>query len=79
MEVENADTHSWMAYIQFHNFHFPQRHMVTQVRFRAVMAFRDEVPPVLLAVQPVFSTSSMSADTLLYHFAMEDNRPNDFS
>jgi len=46
--VENAYTHTWMAYHLFHNFGFPQRHLVARV------AFREEVPPGLEEVRRFF-------------------------
>jgi hypothetical protein len=61
-----------MAYLLFHNFRFPQRHLVAQVAFRA------EVPPVLEEVRRFLCASSGSADSLLYHFGMEGSRPYDF-
>jgi len=54
--VEYAYIHTWMAYLLFHNFCFPQRHLVAPVAFRA------EVPPFLCS-------SSGSLDSLLYHLA----------
>jgi hypothetical protein len=75
--MENAYTHSWMAYLLFHNFRFPQHDLVVQVAFRAVMAFQAEVPPGLVEVWRFLSASSMSADSLLYHFGMEGSRPYD--
>jgi hypothetical protein len=67
-----------MAYLLFHNFRFPQHHLVAQVVFREVMAFRAEVPPGLMVVRRFLSASSVSADSLLYHFGMEGSRPYDF-
>jgi hypothetical protein len=49
-----------------------------QVAFRAVMAFRAEVLPVLVDVRRLLCASSVSADALLYHFGMEGSRPYDF-
>jgi hypothetical protein len=37
-----------MAYLLFHNFRFPQHDLMAQVAFQVVMAFRAEVPPVLV-------------------------------
>jgi hypothetical protein len=51
---------------------------VAQVAFRVEMAFQAEVPPVLVEVRRFLCTSSMSADSLLYHFGMEGSRPYDF-
>jgi len=72
LEVENAYIHTWMAYLLFHNFRFPQRHLVAQVAFRA------EVPPVVEEVRWFRCASSGSPDSLLYHFGMEGSRPYDF-
>jgi len=72
LEVENAYTHTLMAYLLFHKFHFPQRQLGAQ------MAFRAEVPPVLEEVRRFLCASSGSPDSLLYHFGMEGSWPNDF-
>jgi hypothetical protein len=61
-----------MAYLLFHLFRFPQRHLVTQVAFRA------EVPPVLEERWWFLCASSGSPDSLLYHFGMEGSWPSDF-
>jgi hypothetical protein len=70
--VENAYTHTWMAYLLFHNFRCSQRHLVAQVAFRA------EVPPVLKEARRFLFTFSGSPDSLLCHFGMEGSRPYDF-
>jgi hypothetical protein len=62
----------WMAYLLFHNFRFPQGHLVVQVVFRVV------VPPVLVEVRQFLYASSRSAGYLLYHFGMEGSWPYDF-
>jgi len=67
-----------MAYRRFHNFRFPQCPLVVQVAFQADMAFRAEVPPVLVAVRQFLCASSVSADCLLYYFGLEGSRPYDF-
>jgi len=72
LEVENAYTHTWMAYLLFHNCRFPQRHLGVQVAFRA------EMPPVLEEVLRFLCTSSGSPDFLLHHCGMQGSRPNDF-
>jgi hypothetical protein len=51
--------------------------MVAQVAFWAEMAFRAEVPPVLVEVRRFLCASSVSADSLLYYFGMEGSRPYD--
>jgi len=72
LEAENVYTHRWMAYLLFNNFHFRQCHLVAQVAFWA------EVLPVLEQVRRILCASSMSADSLLWHFGMEGSRPVDF-
>jgi hypothetical protein len=72
LEVENAYTRTWMAYLLFHNFRFPQRHLVAQVAFWA------EVPPVLEEMQRFRCASRGSAISLLDDFGMEGSRPYDF-
>jgi hypothetical protein len=42
------------------------------------MAFRAEVTPDVVGVRQFLCASSVSADSLLYHFAMEGSRPYDF-
>jgi len=76
--VENAYIHTWMAYLRFRNFRFPQCPLVAQVAFRAEIALRVEVPPVLVEVQRFLCASSVSADSLLYHFGVEGSRPYDY-
>jgi len=49
--VENAYTHTWMAYLQFHNFRSPQCPLVAQMVLQMAMAFQAEVPPVLVKVR----------------------------
>jgi hypothetical protein len=61
-----------MAYLLFHNFHFPQHHLVVQVAFQA------EVPPVLEEVRRFLDPSSGPAHSLLYHVGMEGSRLYDF-
>jgi hypothetical protein len=61
-----------MAYFLFHNFRFPQRHLLPQVAFRA------KVPPVLEEVRQFVCTSSVSPDSLVYHFGLEGSRAFDF-
>jgi len=63
LEVENVNTHTWMAYLQFHNSHVRQCHLVAQVVFGAQVAFRAEVAPVLVEVQQFPCASSLSADS----------------
>jgi len=72
-ELHFADifTHTWMAYLLFHNFYFRQWHLVVQVVFRA------EVLPILLEVRWFHCASSVSADSLLCHFGMEGSCPYD--
>jgi hypothetical protein len=70
--VENVYTHTWMADLLFHNFHFPHLHLVGQLVFRA------EVPPDLVKLQQFVCASSWSADALLYHFGMGGSRVYDF-
>jgi hypothetical protein len=60
-----------MAYLLFHNYRFPQHHLVAQVAFWA------EVPPVLEEMQRFRCASSGSANSLLDHFGMEGSRPYD--
>jgi len=69
--VENAYTHSWMAYLLFHNFRYPERHLVVQVVFRA------DVPPVLEEVRWFLCAATGSPDSLLYHIAREGSQPYD--
>ena len=49
--MENAYTHSWMAYLLFDNFRFTQHHLVAQVALRVEIAFRADVPLVLVEVR----------------------------
>jgi len=44
---------------------------VVQVAFRAEMALRTEVPPVLVDVRRFFCASTVFKDSVLYHFGME--------
>jgi hypothetical protein len=67
-----------MAYLRFHNFHFPHCHLVVQVAFWAEMAFSVELPPVLVELQQFLCAYHMSADILLYHFGMEGSQPYNF-
>jgi len=60
--MENVNTHTWMAYLQYDNVHFHQRQLVAQVAFRAEVAFRAMVPPVVVDVRRFPCTSSVSAD-----------------
>ena len=76
--MENAYTHTWMSYLVVHNFHFPLRYLGVQVAFRAEMAVQAEVPPVLVEVLRFACASSVSADSVLYVFAMEGSCPCDF-
>jgi len=48
------------------------------VAFRAEAASPVEVPPVLVEVQRFLCTSSVSADSELYHFGMGGGWPCDF-
>jgi len=66
-----------MAYLRFCNVRFPQCALVAQVAFRVEITFLAEVPPVLVAVRQILDASSVSADSLLYHFGMEGSRPYD--
>jgi len=68
-----------MAYLGFRNFHFPQCPLVAQVAFRAEIAFRGEVPPVLVEERWILCASSVSADPLQFHFGMEGSQPYDFN
>jgi len=77
-EEENVNTHTWMAYLQFHNFPFPSGHQVAQEAFRAEVAFLVEVQPVLVEVRRIHSASSVSADSLPCHFGMEGSSQYDF-
>jgi len=72
LEVENAYTHTWMAYLLFHHTPFTQGHLVAQVACRAA------VPPVLEEVWRFLCPSSRSPNSLLYHFGMEGSRSYDF-
>jgi hypothetical protein len=72
LQVENAYTHTWMAYHLLHNCRLPQSHLVARV------AFRVEVPPLLVEVQRFLCAASGLVYFLLYHFGMEDSRPYDF-
>jgi len=76
--VEKVYTHIWMAYHLFHNFHFCQCHLVSQVAFRAELAFWMEVQPDLVEVCTFLSASSVSTDSLLCHLGMEGSQPYDF-
>jgi len=78
LEVENAYTQSWMAYLLFHNLRFPRHDLAAQVGSRVEMAYWADVPTVLVEVQRFRSASSVSADSLLYHFGMEGSQPYDF-
>jgi hypothetical protein len=60
-----------MAYLLFHNFRFPQSHLLAQVAFRA------EVLPVVEEVWLFLWASCGSPDSLLYQFCMEGSRPYD--
>jgi len=68
LEAENVYTHTWMAYLLFHNFHVHQCHPVVQVAFWVEMAFRAEGPPVLVEVRQFLCASGVSVDSLLRHF-----------
>jgi hypothetical protein len=72
LEVENAFTHTWMAYLPFHNFRFLQCYLVAEGAFWA------EVPPILVEMRRFLCTSSESANSLVYHFGMEGSLPYDF-
>jgi len=48
------------------------------VAFQVEIAFLVEVPPVQVEVCRILSTSSVSADSFLYHFGMEGSRLYDF-
>jgi hypothetical protein len=67
-----------MAYLLFHNFGFPQRHLVAQVAFWAMMAFQADIPLVEVEARLFLSPSSVSVDFMLYHLRMEGSRPDDF-
>jgi len=75
---ETVYTHTWMAYLLFHNFQFPHYHQVVQVAFWVEVEFQAEVQPVLVEVPWFLCASSVSADSLLCHFGMEDSRQYDF-
>jgi hypothetical protein len=47
---------------------------MAHVAFRVEAAFREEMPPVLVEVQRFLCACSLSADSLLCHFAMEGSR-----
>jgi len=67
-----------MAYLLFHNFHFHRCHLVAQEALGAGVAVMAEVPPLLLEVRWFLCASSMSVDSLLYHFGMKGSCPFDF-
>jgi len=78
LEVENVYTHTWMAYIRFHNYRIHPCQLVVQMAFRAEVAFRVEVPSAKVEVHQFHCASSSFAYSLLCHFGMEGSRPNDF-
>jgi len=42
-DAEHVYTHTWMAYLLFHNFHFCRCHLVAQVAFWAEVVLQAEV------------------------------------
>jgi len=77
-DVENVYTHTWLAYLLFHNFHFHQCHLLAQVAFRTDVAFRAKVPSGLVEVRRFLCSSSVSADAFLCHCSMQRSHPDDF-
>ena len=74
-DAENAYTHTWIAYLLFHNIHFHQCHLVAQVVILAEVACRVEVAPVPMEVHWFLCASSVPADSLLCHIRIKGSRP----